>query len=288
MWFVESVILLTLILVFIEVVFNEGNGRQKLPPEQTFDFLGAKVNFRKIGKGPPLILLHGSMVYDPWSGFETLLSKKNTVFWIDLPGFGGSDIVRGRLHDTDLFAECLGSFIETYGLDKAPIISLSLGTIVAAKVVKSGTSSGKQIMVGAPGKLFGVQSRIACLVPVFIRRLIAATTWGKKTLLIPMLHGNTGDKKGDDVRLLRNLSLTDPKSLADINYQKEIEVEMPSVLSKIIDRDITFIYGEFDNQKGTNSLITNYQTIEGAGHSPFGSHSKELIKIVEELISNRH
>jgi pimeloyl-ACP methyl ester carboxylesterase len=262
-------------------VFSKTSPREKLPLVNSFDFLGAKINFRILGKGLPVILLHGSMVYDPWGGFEKVLAKKHTVYWIDLPGFGGSDTVKGRLHDTDLFSECVIEFIKSQGLLKAPIISLSLGTIVAAKLVESGHSEGKQIMVGAPGKLFGDVSRLACYVPVFIRRWVASTEWGKKALLIPMLRGNTGDKKGDDVRLLHNLMVTDPKSLADIDYLREIEKEMPRVLSKIDINNIAFIYGELDNQKDTNSLIKKYFTIQGAGHSPFGSHGKELIKEVE-------
>jgi pimeloyl-ACP methyl ester carboxylesterase len=259
----------------------ENSNREKLPYNNTFDFLGAKINFRVLGKGSPVILLHGSMVYDPWGGFEKVLGRKHTVYWIDLPGFGGSDIVEGRLHDTNLFSECVVEFIKSQRLLKTPIISLSLGTIIAAKVVADGHSKGKQIMVGAPGKLFGTTSRLTCLVPVFIRRLVASTNWGKKTLLIPMLRGNTGDKKGDDTRLLRSLMVTDPRALADINYQREIEFEMPRVLSKIIKMPITFVYGGFDNQKDTNHLIKKYHTIAGAGHSPFGSHGKELVKVVE-------
>jgi len=128
---------------------------------------------------------------------------------------------------------------------------------------------------------FGLPSRIAGYVPVLIRRIIASTNWGKKALIIPMLRGNTGDKKSDDTRLLRNLMVTDPRSLADINYQKEIEVEMPRVLSKINNAKIIFIYGESDNQKDTNPQIKKYRTIPIAGHSPFGSHPKELMKIIE-------
>lgn len=259
------------------LIFN--SKRQKLPYSRTFDFLGAKINFRTLGRGSPVILLHGSMVYDPWGGFEKILAKKHTVYWLDLPGFGGSDAVEGRLHNTELFSECLGEFIVSQGLTKAPIISLSLGTIVAARTVACGISKGRQLMVGAPGKLFGVQPRLACLVPVFIRRAVVGTTWGKRTVLIPMLQENTGDKKGDDNRLLRSLSLTDPKSLADIDYQNEMEVEMPKALRKISTRDIIFVYGELDSQRGTNKQIKKYEMIKGAGHSPFGSHGKEMVKI---------
>lgn len=256
--------------------------REKLPYNSTFEFLGAKINFRTLGSGPPIILLHGSMVYDPWGGFEKVLAKRFTVYWIDLPGFGGSDTVKGRLHNTELFSECLGEFIISLGLEKAPIISLSLGTIVAAKAVARGQSTGKQLMVGAPGKLFGVQPRLVGWIPVFVRRIVAGSTWGKRTLLIPMLQENTGDKKGDDTRLLRSLSLTDPKSLADIDYQKEMEKEMPKALRKITTKNIIFVYGELDNQRDTNKQIKKYQMIKGAGHSPFGSHGIEIMRIVEK------
>ena len=285
MWFVESVILFILFLVIIEIVFSENKGRHNLPSEQTFDFEGAKINFRIIGKGSPVVLLHGSMVYDPWGGFEKLLAKKHTVYWLDLPGFGASEAVKDMVHDTDLFSKCVSEFITIQDLVKVPIISFSLGTIVAAKVVAEGNSKGMQIMIGAPGKLFGSMSRLACESPIFIRRVIASTNLGKREFLIPMLRGNTGDKKGDVEKLLRNLSLTDPKALADIDYQKEMEIEMPLTLSKIDKSKVTFIYGELDNQKGTNPKVEKFIEIKGAGHGPFGSHGKELLSIVEKILN---
>ncbi|GHN00362.1 alpha/beta hydrolase [Cytophagales bacterium WSM2-2] len=51
--------------------------------------------YRKLGKGHPLILIHGFCeTHEIWNGFADQLSKKFEVFVIDLPGFGGSPLLQ--------------------------------------------------------------------------------------------------------------------------------------------------------------------------------------------------
>lgn len=63
---------------------------------QTYDFMGRTVRFDIRGKGPPVVVVHGT----PWSSFNLrhlirALSTDFTVFYYDLIGYGQSDMAPG-------------------------------------------------------------------------------------------------------------------------------------------------------------------------------------------------
>ncbi len=94
------------------------NKRTILPREREYEFSGAKLNYRVTGSGKPVILLHGSMVADPWGGFEKLLARHYQVYLPELPGFGASETVPGRVHDTQLFGEAFDGVCQSDGAYK--------------------------------------------------------------------------------------------------------------------------------------------------------------------------
>jgi pimeloyl-ACP methyl ester carboxylesterase len=70
--------------------------KQKLPQEKgkTFKWNFGKINYVKSGEGPPLLLIHDLTSFWGSAGFENeikKLSKKYTVYAIDLLGYGYSD-----------------------------------------------------------------------------------------------------------------------------------------------------------------------------------------------------
>ena len=106
--------------------------RNKLEFENIYEFEGFRMNYRTLGEGAPVVLLHGSMYSPPWDGFENKLAEHFKVYTPDMPGFGGSEPIDGHVHNTDLFADAFCEFIKSEELQESPIISLSLGTVVSA------------------------------------------------------------------------------------------------------------------------------------------------------------
>lgn len=240
---------------------------------------------RVLGKGKPVVLLHGSLVSRSWGGFDELLSKYFKVYVPELPGFGKSTIIKDKIHNTDLFAGELAKFIENKKLQNSPIIALSLGCVVAAKCIKNLGLKNKLIFVGAPLKIEGWLASLMQKVPYFLRRLLVSTTFGKEILLIPALRENIGKaNRKKDQALLKKLTDTHPNSLVDIDYKNEVEIDFRNAL-KEIKNSVKYIYGQNDKQKKfANINNIKYLEIKNSEHNVFEGNPSSLLKLIKKLI----
>ena len=74
---------------------------------------GTYFRYKKIGKGKPILLLHtfrNRLEYSDKLG--ELLKSKNTVYSIDLPGFGDSPINSKTIYDLNFFTNSIIEFIK--------------------------------------------------------------------------------------------------------------------------------------------------------------------------------
>jgi pimeloyl-ACP methyl ester carboxylesterase len=261
--------------------------RDQIPYSNTIPFLNQKLNYWMYGKGQPVIFLHGgvtsSSTYIP---FLKKLGAFYKVYALDMPGYGASDTIPNRLHNTDLFAEALCTFVNTLHLENIPIISFSTTTVAHAKAYIKGCIKGKMIFVGVPGKLTGWQIEYFNNAPLWLKRFVLSTKWGKLNLLLPILTTNTGlatEKINTDI-FLEAINHTDPKGIADLDVKKEFEEEMP-ILIKQIKVPMTFIYGEYDvGQKTTSSFIKRYIIIKNSDHNVFSIRPNETIEVLKKIL----
>lgn len=239
-----------------------------------------------VGEGKPVILLHGSMISNPWYGFENKLAKSYRVYIPHLPGFGSSDTVSGKRHTTDLFADALCSFIKETKLSNAPVIALSLGTVVTVKLAAKGCIKGKLVLVGMPGKVESEKLRRASLIPIWLRHAFGSTVLIRKKILIPALRdalGSKADKKRDE-ELLNSMSEIDTRALVDMNVYEEIVLQVPILLPKLSNK-LTFVYGENDKLiESTRNLISSPIIIKGAGHNVFRSQPDKMLAILKDIL----
>jgi pimeloyl-ACP methyl ester carboxylesterase len=280
-WIVTIILLTALVSL---ALFQYGKvKRVKLPKSHTFNFLSSRMNYDVIGSGEPVILLHGSMMSDPWEGFEKELSKTYTVYLPHLPGFGASESIRGRLHNTLLFSEAFCTFLKETNQQNTPVVAFSLGTVVAAKAVEQGCLKGKLILVGTPLTMDSEKLKKASLIPIWLRRLLGSTVWGRKKILIPVLRDITGKANRErDEELLKKLDTTDTKALVDMDVYKEVDLQMPRILPKL-KNDIVYIYGEKDKLlEAAKKLLKKLVIIEGAGHNTFRSHPNKTLEVLNK------
>ena len=81
-----------------------------------------------------------------------------------------------------------------------------------------------------------------------------------------------GSEKGNIEEFFKLVSYTDPRSIVEVDYKKEIEQDLPLSLNKV-ENEKVFIYGENDKLRGTtDSLIGNYITVPGGTHNTFRSN----------------
>lgn len=255
------------------------------PKDKTFIFLKSKLSYSVIGSGRSVILLHGSMIADPWSGFEKILAKYYKVYILHLPGFGASDCVKNELHNSELFATALAAFIKHEKLTQIAIIALSLGTVVTVKAVVRNKLKNKLILVGTPVGIQSEKLKNASLIPIWMRRLVGSTAIGRSKVLIPVLRDIIGkaDKKSD-IGLLKDLQTTDTKSLVDINVHSEVELQMPKLLQQL-KNETYFIYGDRDKLLETSKhLISKPILIENADHNTFESQPEITLEVIRSIL----
>lgn len=261
--------------------------RHILPKDKTYPFEGANMHYSVIGTGKPVILLHGSMIADPWGGFDTKLARgKFRVYLPHLPGFGASDAIKNKPHNTVLFADALAFFIKFKKLQKVPIIAFSLGTVVATRAMIRHTLPNTLLLAGTPIGIESDMLKNASLMPVWLRRAVASTVWGRKRILIPVLRDILGDGTEErDRGLLNDLTTTDTKSLVDINMHQEVNLQMKRLLQQI-NNEVYYLYGDRDALwKTARHYVKKPIVIKGAEHNIFTSEPNKTLAVINILLS---
>ena len=86
-----------------------------------------RINIKKLGKGPPIIFLHGiGGNSSNWLEQQVFFSKIFTTFAWDARGYGRSDDYNGSLKFSD-FSEDLFRLLDYFRISKAHLVGLSMG-----------------------------------------------------------------------------------------------------------------------------------------------------------------
>jgi esterase len=92
--------------------------------EPSFDAM--QLHFKKLGQGPPLVMLHGLFgSLDNWLGVAPTLAESFSLYLVDLRNHGQSP------HDAEMnysvMAADVGEFFDRHALDRASVIGHSMG-----------------------------------------------------------------------------------------------------------------------------------------------------------------
>jgi pimeloyl-ACP methyl ester carboxylesterase len=97
----------------------------------TVEINGLRIAYQRVGKGPPLVLLHGfigdSRVWR--TQIEDLSSEFDVIAW-DAPGCGQSSDPREDFSLAE-FADCLSGLLDSLGVSSANLLGLSWGGTMA-------------------------------------------------------------------------------------------------------------------------------------------------------------
>lgn len=134
-----------------------------------------------------------------------------------------------------------------------------------------------------PGNVSGWKFELTRRIPLGIQQWLITTRWGQEKLL-PILMENIGDEEGNVEELFELVSHTDPRSIVEVDYKKEIERDLPLSLKKV-KNEVVFIYGENDKLRGTiGSLIGNYITVPGGTHNTFRTNPQGTLEAVKNSL----
>ena len=100
-------------------------------PIDSVEVGGNKLRYITTGKGPALVLLHTLRTQlDLFEKVIPELSKRFTVYALDYPGHGYSDIPQAR-HDADFFVRAVEGFLDKLDLRDVTLAGVSIGGPIA-------------------------------------------------------------------------------------------------------------------------------------------------------------
>ena len=137
-------------------------------PIQTTVLGGNTIRYIKNGKGPPLVLLHTLRTQlDIFEKLVPLLSKSFTVYALDYPGHGFSDIPKTD-YGPELFVKTIEGFLDelwawlTFTLAKVPVLGETVmrlrNQLIEQRILQGGVANPEAITPG-----FGAQVRASGL-----------------------------------------------------------------------------------------------------------------------------
>ena len=130
-----------------------GTELQENNPDETYTEIdGVNLHYRQIGLGRPLIFLHGLLEDSRmWRHVTPGLTYGNTVYEIDLMGFGLSEKPQDRTYDMDTYVSQLSTYIENFHLENIVLVGHDFGAVIAAAyAIHNPNKVYKLVLMSAP------------------------------------------------------------------------------------------------------------------------------------------
>jgi pimeloyl-ACP methyl ester carboxylesterase len=184
-------------------------------PIETIEVDGNRLRYIKTGKGPALVLLHTLRTQlDLFEKVVPELAKRFTVYALDYPGHGYSDIPRAR-YDASFFTAAVEGFLKKLDLHDVTLAGVSIGgSIVLIIAARHNPRVARVIAVNpydyakgrgmARSSLFGRLVTYLSLIP-----FIGETVMRLRNFLImkAVLNGGVADKSSISPALMKEMYL---------------------------------------------------------------------------------
>ena len=130
-----------------------GEEIQARNPEHTYvEIDGVALHYQQTGLGRPLIFIHGLLEdFRIWRHITPGLTYGNTVYELDLMGFGLSEKPQDRTYDLDTYLAQLTTYIENFHLENIILAGHDFGAVIAAAyALQNPANVHKLILMSAP------------------------------------------------------------------------------------------------------------------------------------------
>jgi pimeloyl-ACP methyl ester carboxylesterase len=264
---------------------------------------GTYIRFKKIGKGPPILLLHtfrNRLEYSDKLG--KLLEDKFTVYSIDLPGFGDSPINTNTNYNLNFFTKSIVYFIKKLKIKNLTIAGESIGATLAASVSVELPKVVKKIFMFNTydyDSFFGEGIQRGNFFAKFILFHVSIPVIGilfcsleNKFILKNIMNGGFFDKTKLSDNYL-NLLCTSLKKKGYVYHFRKILSHFNKnsgirELYKSVTVPVRLFYGSNDWAKETEKLQTQnllkldkFETIDKSGHFSFLENTVEVSKLIK-------
>jgi pimeloyl-ACP methyl ester carboxylesterase len=266
------------------------------------DVGGMRLRFTKAGTGPTIVLLHTLRTQlDLFERMIPDLSTRFTVYALDYPGHGYSDIPKAR-YDAAFFANAVEGFLHTLNLRDVTLAGVSIGGVIplivaarrnprVARVVSVNPydyAKGRGI---ARSSLFGWMITYASLIPV-----IGETVMRLRSFFVmrPILQGGVADPASISAALMAEMYRVGDRPQ---HYRAFISLIRSAQSFEQAQQDygrvrvpVLLIFGDKDwsrpaERERTRSLIPDaaMRTVGGGGHFLPLDRPRELSELIGDF-----
>ena len=130
-----------------------GEELQAENPNHTYmEIDGVALHYQQTGLGRPLIFIHGLLEdYRIWRHVTPGLTYGNTVYELDLMGFGLSEKPQDKTYELDTYLAQLTAYIENFHLENIILAAHDFGAVIAAAyAIQNPDNVHKLILMSAP------------------------------------------------------------------------------------------------------------------------------------------
>jgi pimeloyl-ACP methyl ester carboxylesterase len=258
---------------------------------------GSRLRYFTTGTGPPLVLLHTVRTQlDYFQRVMTALRDEFTIYALDLPGMGWSDIVPSARYNEPELRSAVVEFIRMLGLREVTVAGESMGAAISLLASIDLTDNVRNVIAFNPydypsglergnwfARLIGTAVRLPGSGPIFARmesrailRCVLRGGFANPSMLPEELLGElrrSGRRRGYPTvarAIMRSLN-------GFVNARaRYAEVSVP----------VTLVYTEHDwsrpaeREQVARLLNVNAITVPGAGHFSALERPAEMVRII--------
>jgi pimeloyl-ACP methyl ester carboxylesterase len=246
---------------------------------------GTNLRYVKTGSGPAIVLLHTLRTQlDLFEGVIPELSKHCTVYALDYPGHGYSDIPRAR-YDAAVFVAAVEGFLEAHDLRDVTLAGVSIGGVIplligarrngrVARIVSINPYDYAKGRGLARSSLFGWMTTYASVTPLLGEIWMRLRSF---PVTQSILRGGVAQRSSISPQLMREMHQVGNRPghyrafIALLRNAKTWEAAREQYGR--IDVPVLLVYGDKDwsrtaERERTRASIPNVvmRTIEGGGH----------------------
>lgn len=245
---------------------------------------GLKIHYHQTGSGPAVILLHGwGCNYTIFRHLQESLATNFTVYAIDFPGFGNSDVPQS-VWGIEEYTQMVEGFVKALHIESPTLIGHSFGGRVSI-VYASRNKIKKIVLVGSAG--IKPRRKLSYYLKVYSFK-------GFKKLTQLLLPSSIADRWIESYR--RHTGSSDYQQLTGIKRQifvKVVNEDLQHLMPRI-KASTLLIWGDKDtatpisDAKLMNKLIpdSGLVTLEGATHYCFLEQPYKFAVTVTHFLQN--
>ncbi|WKV11509.1 alpha/beta fold hydrolase [Marivirga harenae] len=151
---IVSLFLILLLIFYKSDIPADTNHKKYFTAEsQYIEIDGNKLHIRKVGKGFPVLLIHGSFSsLHTWEVWQKEFAQDFTTISVDLAGHGLTGPNHQEKYDTDYYADLLWKLVQELDYDSIALAGNSMGGQVAYKMtLLNPTMVNKLILLNSSG-----------------------------------------------------------------------------------------------------------------------------------------